>query len=153
MILSKSYLNSIFLEDFPASKRVRIEGPTDAVNSASKAALAYICRLHPKQGMLLAEKCVDFGVPPGPLYGQLKAGLDITLPNGKTVLAKDVRTPDDPGPTFLVVECPDESYLENFVSEPKFRPFQARNGATELDSPQVIVHFTPLEVSKVSHYI
>ena len=94
----------------------------------------------------MAQKCVDFGVPPGPLYGQLKAGQDITLPGGKIVLASDVRSPDDPGPVFLVVECPDESYLDNFVSEPQLRQLQKRNGASELDSPQIIVHFTPVEV-------
>jgi hypothetical protein len=86
------------------------------------------------------------GVPPGPLYGQLKAGQDITLPNGKTVLASDVCSPDDPGPVFVVVECPDETYLDNFVSEPQLCQLQRRNGASELDSPQIIVHFTPVEV-------
>lgn len=136
----------IFIEDIPAAKRVRVDESTEVTNSASKAALAYICRLHPKQGMLVADKCVELGVPPGPLYGQLKAGSNITLPNGKTVLASDVRTPDDPGPVFLVVECPDESYLDSFVTEQKFSPLQARNGASEIDSPQVIVHFTPIEV-------
>lgn len=80
------------------------------------------------------------------MYGQLKAGKNVTLPNGKVILASDVRTPDDPGPVFLVVECPNESYLENFVSEQKFKKLQARKGANELDSPQVIVHFTPIEV-------
>lgn len=96
----------------------------------------------------MTEKCIEFGVTPGPVYGQLKAGINVTLPNGKVVLASDVRTADDPGPVFLVVECPDESYLENFVSEQKFRQLQARNGAIELDSPQVVVHFTPIEVVK-----
>lgn len=97
--------------------------------------------------MLLATKCVEFGVPAGPLYGQLKAGQDVTLPNGKIVLASDVRTPDDPGPVFLVVECPNEFYLENFVSEPKFHQYQSEHGASELDSAKVVVHFTPIEVT------
>lgn len=138
-------------EDVPAAKRTRVEKNGD-MNPSSKAALAYICRLHPKQGMLMAEKCVEFGVPPGPLYGQLKAGQDITLPNGKTVLASDVRSPDDPGPVFVVVECPDESYLDNFVSEPQLRKLQRRNGATELDCPKVVVHFTPIELTRHPKY-
>ncbi len=135
-----------FAEDVPAAKRTRIE--ENEVSPSSKAALAYLCRLHPKQGTLMAEKCVECGVPPGPLYGKLKAGMDVTLPNGKVVLASDVRTPDDPGPTFLVVECPNESYLENFVIEPQLTRLQKRNGASELDSPKVVIHFTPAEVSK-----
>ena len=35
---------------------------------------AYICKFLPRVGKLNAELCVDFGVPPGPLFGQLKAG-------------------------------------------------------------------------------
>ena len=134
-----------FTEDIPAAKRTRVEDKGDE-NPLTKAVLAYICRLQPKQGMLLAQKCVDLGVPPGPLYGQLKNGQDVTLPDGKTILASDVRSPDDPGPLFLVVECPDESFLDNFVSEPQLRKFQKSNEANELDSPQIIVHFTPIEV-------
>ena len=116
------------------------------MSANSKAALSYICRLHPKQGALLAEKCVELGVPPGPLYGQLKNGEDITLPCGRLVRAVDVRTPDDAGPVFLVVECPDESYLDDFLSQPQLLKLQQISGATELEAPQVIVHFTPIEV-------
>ena len=150
-ISNRNLSNLFFTEDVPAAKRTRVE-QNEAPNPSSKAALAYLCRLHPKQGMLMAEKCIEFGVTPGPLYGKLKAGMDITLPNGKVVLASDVRTPDDPGPTFLVVECPNESYLENFISEPRLTQLQKRNGVTELDSPKVIVHFTPAEVGGFFFY-
>lgn len=109
--------------------------------------MAYYCRLHPKPGTLLPERCFELGVPPGPLYGQLKNGQDVTLPDGRVVSAADVRTPDDPGPAFLVVECPDESYLDNLVSEPKLTRFHpGQEGFAPLDAPQVVVHFTPDEV-------
>lgn len=130
-------------QDVPAPKRQRVDLSNQRT---SKSAISYICRIHPKQGMLLLEKCVEFGVPAGPLYGQLKAGKDITLPDGKVVYAKDVRSPDDPGPVFLVVECPSEAYLENFVNNSELAKLQAAKGAAELDSPQVVVHFTPMEV-------
>lgn len=63
--------------------------------------MAYICELKPKLGTLSLERCVDKGVPPGPLLGKLKNGEDIILANGETVLAADVRDPDDPGPVIL----------------------------------------------------
>jgi ribonuclease Z len=47
------------------------------------------------------EKCVKFGVPPGPLLGKLKSGEDVTLANGNLVKASDVCDPDDPGPVFI----------------------------------------------------
>lgn len=61
----------------------------------------YVCKLKPKPGTLDLEKCVESRVPPGPLLGQLKNGFDVTLEDGTTVMSKDVRGPDDPGPKFI----------------------------------------------------
>lgn len=66
-----------------------------------RCVLAYSCKLKPRPGTLDLEKCVEQGVPPGPLLGQLKNGFDVVLPNGTTVMSKDVRGPDDPGPSFV----------------------------------------------------
>ena len=107
------------------------------------AAISYVCRLHPKQGALLLEKCVEEGVPAGPFYGQLKAGKDVTLPCGKIVLADSVRTPDDPGPVFLIVDCPDESFLDNFIANEKLNKYR---GSDSSETPEVVVHFTPIQV-------
>lgn len=70
----------------------------------------------------------------------------MTLSDGRIVTANDVRTPDDPGPVFLVVECPDESYLDTFITEPRLA--ENLHSAGPLESPQVIVHFTPSEVKE-----
>lgn len=63
--------------------------------------MCYICKLHPRAGMLSLEKCADKGVKPGPQLGQLKAGQDIVLPDGTVVLSKDVCSPPILGPTIL----------------------------------------------------
>lgn len=63
--------------------------------------MAYICKLQPRPGALLLDKCVQHGVPPGPLLGKLKAGEDITLESGVTVRSSDVCEPNDPGPVFI----------------------------------------------------
>lgn len=47
------------------------------------------------------DKCVQKGVPPGPLLGLLKTGRDITLNDGTIVKSSEVCEPDDPGPVFL----------------------------------------------------
>lgn len=67
--------------------------------------MAYICRLQPRPGALSLEKCVEHGVPPGPLLGKLKIGEDITLESGVVVQSVDVREPDDPGPIFIGITC------------------------------------------------
>lgn len=63
--------------------------------------MCYVCRLNSRPGALSLEKCVEAGVPPGPLLGQLKGGKDIVLPSGVVVKSKDVCLPDDPGPIMI----------------------------------------------------
>lgn len=103
----------------------RIEGkkrqpPTIGQNSDRKLisqVMSYICKLHPRQGKLSLEACVEKGVKPGPLLGQLKAGEDVTLEDGTVVYSKDVCSPPIPGPTFLgmsmILRC--VVFLFNFV--------------------------------------
>lgn len=57
--------------------------------------------LQKRMGTLDLEKCVEKGVKPGPMLGQLKNGHDVVLPDGTLVRAKDVKTPDQPGPVFI----------------------------------------------------
>lgn len=63
--------------------------------------MAYICHLNDRPGTLNLQACVAQGVPPGPLLGRLKAGEDVTLPNGRVVLSKDVTSAEEPGPVFI----------------------------------------------------
>lgn len=132
---------------FLAPKRIKRD--MGAASTLPKIAISYVCRLHPKPGTLLLEKCVEEGVPAGPLYGQLKAGKDITLECGKLIRAESVCSPNDPGPIFLVIDCPDESYLENLVTNPIINQFRTLTGGNDLETPEVVVHFTPNEVMPI----
>ncbi|KAG6454773.1 ribonuclease Z, mitochondrial isoform X1 [Manduca sexta] len=108
----------------------------------TKCTVAYICTLKKRLGTLDLAKCVERGVKPGPQLGQLKNGQDVVLPDGTLVLSKDVKTPDDPGPVFIIIEVPELSYLK--VSE-----FAAHfdNGDNPPENiPTIIVHYTPPNV-------
>lgn len=63
--------------------------------------IAYICKLTAKSGRLNLEKCVEKGVTPGPILGELKAGRDVTLPDGSVIKSVEVCDPDIPGPVFI----------------------------------------------------
>lgn len=52
-------------------------------------------------GSLDAEKARSLGVPDGPLLGHLKAGLDVTLPDGIEVSSRDVVGPARPGRSIV----------------------------------------------------
>ncbi|XP_046959324.1 ribonuclease Z, mitochondrial isoform X2 [Vanessa cardui] len=108
----------------------------------SHCTVAYICTLKKRLGTLVLEKCVELGVKPGPLLGQLKSGQDVVLPDGKLVRSKDVKTPDDPGPVFIVLEVPDISYLK----ESEFAAhFDDKVNPPE-NIPTIVVHYTPPHV-------
>ncbi|GAB0087583.1 Ribonuclease Z [Sergentomyia squamirostris] len=117
-----------------------------------KYVVAYVCKLKPRPGVLNIEKCVDRGVPPGPLLGQLKNGMDITLPDGKVVKSSDVREPDDPGPLFIFIDIPDEEYLQVLMEKRKtFEKYQS-SAECEENLASVVVHFTPSEIAERREY-
>ncbi|CAB0031563.1 unnamed protein product [Trichogramma brassicae] len=105
--------------------------------------MTYICKIHPKPGMLDLEKCVDAGIKPGPDILKLRNGEDVILPNNIIVKSKDVFTSDDPGSTFIVAECPNEDYLDIFVQNPSFIKYQQNNNPKQEDRVNHIIHFTP----------
>lgn len=131
------------------AKKIRKENESEPIDLG--ITVAYACKGHSKPGQLLIEKCVEQGVPPGPLLGDLKNGKDVVLPCGKIVYSKDVVSEEQPCPLFLVVECPSEPFIENFVTEKKFKKYQT---GTSLASniAALVVHFTPPEVLKTRKY-
>ncbi|CAL4134523.1 unnamed protein product, partial [Meganyctiphanes norvegica] len=122
-------------------KRIRLEESKESVNLS----LAYICKCAPKAGRLILEECVRHGVQPGPSLSKLKNGEDLTLEDGRIVRAADVTTPPDPGPVFIVVEAPSESYLDALLASPDFTPHTAK-ATNESEMAEVVIHFTPPHV-------
>ncbi|KAG7303022.1 hypothetical protein JYU34_013030 [Plutella xylostella] len=114
----------------------------------NNSSVAYICTLKKRLGTLDLEKCVSRGVRPGPMLGQLKAGHDVVLPDGTIVLSKDVKTPDDPGPVFIVLEVEDVSYLRASDFSAHFD-----NGANPPENiPTVIVHLSAPHIVRDPEY-
>lgn len=60
---------------------------------------AYAFRIEekPRQGRFDVEKARALGVPEGPLFGQLKAGKSVTLPDGRTISPEGLVGPERPG--------------------------------------------------------
>ncbi|XP_026332982.1 ribonuclease Z, mitochondrial [Hyposmocoma kahamanoa] len=114
----------------------------------SHCTLAYICTLKKRLGTLNLQKCVELGVKPGPLLGQLKNGHDVVLPDGTLVLSKDVKTPDDPGPVFIVLDVEDIEYLK----ESEFSSHFDDGVNPEENIPTIIIHFTPPHVFHDARY-
>jgi len=62
----------------------------EAKDSIEQSVTAYVISVKPKPGRLLVQKCVEMGVPTGPLLGELKLGRDVVLDDGTVVKAAEV---------------------------------------------------------------
>ncbi|XP_017892502.1 ribonuclease Z, mitochondrial isoform X2 [Ceratina calcarata] len=126
------------------------DGRTEKRMKGISRTMCFICEVHPKRGRLLQQKCIDFGIAPGPLYEMLKKGLNVVKEDGTIVRSKDVCDPDRPKVTFIVAECPTEEYLDSFVNQPAFSKYQ--QSTNEEDKVHCIFHFTPENVFNSERY-
>lgn len=119
------------------------------IDANNQMMVAYICKLKPRPGALNLVKCVERGVPPGPLLGQLKNGFDVTLPNGTVVHSVDVSEPSETALSFVFLDIPTEEYLPALQAQVEvFRKLQQD---TE-NEVALVVHFTPAQMLENNCY-
>ncbi|KAI5608649.1 zinc phosphodiesterase ELAC protein 2, partial [Silurus asotus] len=115
--------------------------------------VAYVCKLHPKKGNFLVHKAKEFGLPVGtaaigPLISALKDGRSVTY-EGKEIQPDEVCTPADPGPVFLVIDCPSEEFVQPICANQILGRYQ-REGSE--GDPALVVHMTPESVLELPEY-
>ncbi|OQR78309.1 hypothetical protein BIW11_02754 [Tropilaelaps mercedesae] len=145
VILNK---NSNASQGGPAIKQVGLNDltiPDDAV-------ISFICTPSAREPSFSLERCVDLGVPAGPLFLKLKAGEDITLDDGRIVKYSEVLELDEHPPSFIILECPSEEYLDSLLAAEEFRFYQYREGALEHEMASLVVHITPKSVFDSTKY-
>lgn len=67
------------------------------------ACFGYRVMEQPRKGVLKKDRLMEIGVPPGPLYGLLKAGEDVTLADGRIIRAADVVGPPTAGRVVTIL--------------------------------------------------
>uniref|UniRef100_A0A8C9TIA4 Zinc phosphodiesterase ELAC protein 2 n=1 Tax=Scleropages formosus TaxID=113540 RepID=A0A8C9TIA4_SCLFO len=115
--------------------------------------VAFICKLHPKKGNFLVLKAKELGLPVGtaaigPIVASLKDGRSIIY-EGREIRPEEVCTPADPGPAFIVVECPSEEFVEPLCTSDVISRYQNGGGK---DSVALVVHITPDSVLETHQY-
>ncbi|CAL8301873.1 unnamed protein product [Merluccius merluccius] len=115
--------------------------------------VAFVCKLHAKKGNLLVPQAIELGLPVGkaaigPLVADLKNGKTVTY-EGKEIRPEQVCTPSDPGPVFLVVECPSEDFIDGVCTNERLARHHA--GGPE-DAAALVVHMSPEAVLKTERY-
>ncbi|XP_014742317.1 PREDICTED: zinc phosphodiesterase ELAC protein 2 [Sturnus vulgaris] len=114
---------------------------------------AFLCKVHPRKGKFLAAKAQELGLPVGtpailPIITALKNGESITF-EGKELFPEELCTPTDPGPVFLVLECPHEGFVDAVCENETFRRYQ--EGVPE-HQVALVIHMTPESVLRDSRY-
>ncbi|KAM4716679.1 zinc phosphodiesterase ELAC protein 2 [Anableps anableps] len=140
-------------DDFHHNGRGDESGERPAAVRDTSLVVAFVCKLHPKKGNFLVAQAKELGLPVGtaaigPLIAALKDGKTI-IHDGKEIRPEQVCTPTDPGPVFIVVECPSEEFVEGVCTNQQLRRYQ--NGEIE-DSAVLVVHMTPESVLETDQY-
>ncbi|NWI85453.1 RNZ2 protein, partial [Pitta sordida] len=128
----------------------------DEQKSASRnpeLVMAFLCKIHPKKGKFLVAKAQELGLPVGtpailPIITALKNGESITY-EGRELFPEELCTPTDPGPVFLVLECPHEGFVDAVCDNETFRRYQ--EGLPE-KQVALVIHMTPESVLRDSRY-
>ncbi|XP_026376809.2 zinc phosphodiesterase ELAC protein 2 [Ursus arctos] len=105
--------------------------------------VAFVCKLHVKKGNFLVLKAKELGLPVGtaaiaPIIAAVKDGKSVTY-EGREILPEEICTPPDPGVAFVVVECPDEGFIQPICENATFKRYQGN-----ADAPVALVaHMAP----------
>ncbi|NXU54309.1 RNZ2 protein, partial [Turnix velox] len=115
--------------------------------------MAFLCKIHPKKGKFLADKAREMGLPVGtpaifPIITALKNGESIVF-EGKELHPEELCAPSDPGPVFIVLECPHEGFVDAICENETFQRYQ--EGLPE-NQVALVVHMTPEPVLRDSRY-
>ena len=118
---------------------IKRKKPEDAgtLRPRIQSTICYSCELTPAQGKFNVAKAKQLGVPPGPLYGQLKAGHSVTLGDGTVVEPSDCVEAAPSQHRVLIIECPSPSHATLLSKSEVMAP----DGG-----PCYIVHITPPDV-------
>ncbi|XP_006863574.1 PREDICTED: zinc phosphodiesterase ELAC protein 2 [Chrysochloris asiatica] len=114
--------------------------------------VAFVCKLHLKKGNFLVLKAKELGLPVGtaaiaPIIAAVKDGQSVTY-EGRKILPEEICTPPDPGLAFVVVECPDEGFIQPICDNAAFKGYQGK-----ADAPvALVVHMAPECVLLDSRY-
>lgn len=118
---------------------------TEEYPSQDSVVISYICTLKPRPGPLNLEKCVEHGVPPGPLLGLLKNGIDVTLENGTLVKSADVSEANENPLSFIFLDIPSVEFLGNLEKHNDLL-VNAKINPDNTPELALVIHFAPIEV-------
>lgn len=137
---------------FAAGSKSPQSSPEEKPTRDPSLVVAFICKVHPKQGSFLVLEAKELGLPVGtaaisPIIKALKEGHSVEY-EGREIRPEQVCTPTGPGSVFLVVECPSEKFIHSVCTN---QQLQRHVSGTE-NPAALVVHFTPESVLSSEPY-
>jgi len=91
----------------PTAKRPRVATTGPTPSASLPPCVAWVGQTASVLGKFDVRRAKELGIPTGPLFGKLKAGQPVTLPDGRTIQAEEVVAPPTPGAIFGIMHLPD----------------------------------------------
>jgi Metal-dependent hydrolases of the beta-lactamase superfamily III len=166
---SSNDLGLFGITSIPMKKNVQTFYGNETVSICS-----YLFTTTPIAGKFQIQKARDLGIPPGPLYSQLKSGKSVTFchpDHGRdvTIAPDEVLEGGSDGVAVAVIYCPDEEVLDQFCDDNnncsetmsslnqykewnRKEQMQPSNEKGKLVTLELMVHITPKDIFESSSY-
>ena len=149
---------SIRVQSIPLSYSVPAHASSNGPTTITLPASSYIFTTPNVVGQFRPDKAKALRIPPGPIYGQLKAGKEVTYVDTKTNETKTARPEDvldegSPGISVAVLYVPTVEVFESLEANASvLNDYRACNSGDNKPSDQnrakleVMVHITPRDI-------
>ncbi|KAM9296620.1 zinc phosphodiesterase ELAC protein 2 [Gastrophryne carolinensis] len=149
----RPYTDPVYKDETMSVHQVPIFKLRRRTNRGRPCVISYICKINDRKGHFLVVKAKEIGLPVGtreigPIIGELKAGKSVTY-QGREVSPADVLSPDHPGPTVIVLECPSEDFITPMTENEEWKRYQEGNPDSGV---ALVVHMTPEKIINHSNY-
>lgn len=106
----------------------------------------------PSRGQLRRDRLEELGVAPGPVYGELKAGHDVVLPDGRQLVSQDFLSPPQPGRVVVILgdTMPCDTAVE-LAEGADVLVHEATYAGQDADRAQRHHHSTAVDAATIAH--
>ena len=119
------------------------------ISSSRNSISVFLCKLADVPGKFNPQKAAELGLPKGPSYRALVNGESVTAPDGTIIHPSNVMGPTRIGPTFIVLECPHQRFLQSLTSHPLLQKEAFDSSAQTV---ALVAHMTPRAVLESEEY-
>ena len=86
------------------------------INIYNNSSMSYICIPKQRNRSFNKKKALDLGLKPGPIFGKLAKGENVTLDNGKIITLNDVSDEPLPSSSLAILYIPTEEHMFNMIN-------------------------------------